>query len=233
MQIPLRQCLLAEMLGTALLVVFGTGAAVVDEQTHALGHGGVAAAFGLAVFLLIQTLGETSGAHLNPAVTVGFWARRRFAGSRVLPYVAAQLLGAALGSGLVKLVALPGSTLGATLPAHDALSALGIETFLTFCLVLVIFRVTAGAKEAGLLAGLAISATVGLEALVGGPLTGASMNPARSLAPALLSGVHTAWWVYVVGPVAGALLAVVVDCLLPTPTVQPAAAGPVGPPPAD
>ncbi|MDQ2770925.1 MAG: aquaporin [Bacteroidota bacterium] len=211
MKTTLRQCLLAELLGTALLVIFGTGAAVVDEQTHALGHGGVAAAFGLVVFVLIQSLGETSGAHLNPAVSIAFWARRRFAGARVLPYIGAQLLGAALGSGLVKLIATPGSSLGATLPAHGALAALGIETFLTFGLLLVIFRVTAGSKETGLLAGLAISATVGLEALVAGPLTGASMNPARSLAPALLSGVWTDWWVYVVGPVAGALLAVVVD----------------------
>lgn len=214
MRTALRHCLLAEVLGTAILLIFGTGAVVVEEQTHALGHGGIAAAFGLVVFLLIQSLGETSGAHLNPAVTIGFWASGRFAGRRVLPYVAAQLLGAALGSFLVKLVALPGSQLGATLPAHGALQALGIETFLTFCLMMVILRVTSGSKEVGILAGLAISATVGLEALVGGPLTGASMNPARSLSPALLSGIWTDWWLYVAGPVAGALLAVTLDRLL-------------------
>ena len=214
MKTTLRQCLLAEALGTALLMVFGTGAAVVDEQTHALGHGGVAAAFGLVVFVLIQSLGGSSGAHLNPAVTLGFWAAGRFPGRRVVPYVGAQLLGAALGSALVKLVATPGSTLGATLPAHGAGQALGIEVFLTFGLMLVILRVTAGAKEAGLLAGLAISATVALAALVAGPLTGASMNPARSLAPALLSGAWAGWWLYVLGPVAGAVLAVAVDRLL-------------------
>jgi MIP family channel proteins len=202
--------LLSEMLGTAVLLIFGTGAAVVDAQTHALGHGGVAAAFGLVVFSLIQSLGEVSGAHLNPAVTVGFWAMGRFERRRVLPYVLAQLVGAALGSTLVKLVAEPGSDLGATLPAHGPWQALGIETFLTFWLMLVILRVTAGSKEAGMLAGLAISVTVGLEALVAGPLTGASMNPARSLGPALLSGIWTDWWVYVLGPVAGALLAVAV-----------------------
>lgn len=211
MLLSLRQCLLAEVLGTAILLIFGTGAAVVNEQTHALGHGGVAAAFGLVVFLLIQSLGESSGCHLNPAVTVGFWAAGRFPGRRVLPYAAAQLLGAALGSFLVKWIAAPGSTLGATLPAHGAGQALAIETFLTFGLMLVILRVTSGSKEVGMLAGLAISATVALEALVGGPLTGASMNPARSFSPALLSGVWTDWWVYLVGPVAGALLAVVVD----------------------
>ena len=93
MQAALRTCLLAEALGTATLLIFGTGAAVVDAQTHALGHGGVAAAFGLVVFVLIQSLGETSGAHVNPAVTVAFWARGRFPGRRVLPYVLAQLAG--------------------------------------------------------------------------------------------------------------------------------------------
>jgi MIP family channel proteins len=211
MQPTLRTCLLAEVLGTAILLIFGTGAAVVDAQTHALGHGGVAAAFGLVVFIIIQSLGETSGAHVNPAVTVAFWAMGRFPGARVLPYVLAQLVGAALGSWLVLGVAAPGSDLGATLPAHGALQALGIETFLTFWLMLVIFRVTSGSKEVGILAGLAISSTVALEALVAGPLTGASMNPARSLAPALLSGNWTDWWVYLVGPVAGALLAVAVD----------------------
>ena len=211
MQPTLRTCLLAEVLGTAILLIFGTGAAVVDAQTHALGHGGVAAAFGLVVFIIIQSLGETSGAHVNPAVTIGFWAMGRFEGRRVLPYIGAQLVGAALGSTLVKGVATAGSNLGATLPAHGAWQALGIEAFLTFWLMLVIFRVTSGSKEVGILAGLAISSTVALEALVAGPLTGASMNPARSLAPALLSGNWTGWWLYIVGPVAGALLAVAVD----------------------
>jgi MIP family channel proteins len=210
----LRHCLLAEALGTAILLLFGTGAAVVNEQTHALGHGGVAAAFGLVVLVLIQGLGHVSGAHVNPAVTIGFWAAGRFPGRRVLPYVAAQLAGAGLGSLLVSLLAAEGSTLGATLPAHGAGQAFGIEVGLTFWLMLVILRVTAGAYEQGLLVGLTISATVGLEALVGGPLSGASMNPARSLAPALVSGHLTAAWVYVVAPVAGVLLAVFFDRLL-------------------
>jgi len=210
----LRHCLLAEALGTAILLLFGTGAAVVNEQTHALGHGGVAAAFGLVVLVLIQGLGHVSGAHVNPAVTIGFWAAGRFPGRRVLPYVAAQLAGAGLGSLLVSLLATEGSTLGATLPAHGAGQAFGIEVGLTFWLMLVILRVTAGAYEQGLLVGLTISATVGLEALVGGPLSGASMNPARSLAPALVSGHLTAAWVYVVAPVAGVLLAVFFDRLL-------------------
>jgi MIP family channel proteins len=210
----LRQCLLAEVLGTAILLLFGTGAAVVNEQTHALGHTGVAAAFGLVVFILIQSLGPVSGCHINPAVTIGFWAMGRFPAKRVLPYVLAQLVGALIGSGLVKLLAGPGSLLGATLPAHGAMQALVIEIALTFWLMLVILRVTSGSKEEGILAGLVISATVWLEALVAGPLTGASMNPVRSLGPALVSGHLADCWLYIVGPVAGVLLAVAVDRLL-------------------
>ncbi|RZL16799.1 MAG: aquaporin [Hymenobacter sp.] len=210
----LRQCLLAEVLGTAFLLIFGTGAVVVDEQAHNLGHGGVAAAFGLIVLIIIQGLGHVSGAHVNPAVTIGFWAAGRFPGRRVLPYVGAQLAGAFIGSGLVWLLATPGSSLGATLPAHSAGQAFGIELGLTFWLMLIILRVTSSYYEQGLLVGLTISATVGLEALVGGPLSGASMNPARSLAPALLSGNLTSAWVYLAAPVAGVLLAVLADRLL-------------------
>ena len=207
----LRQCLLAEVLGTAFLLLFGTGAAVVNEQTHALGHGGVAAAFGLIVLIIIQGLGHVSGAHVNPAVTIGFWAAGRFPGRRVLPYVAAQVVGALLGSGLVWLGAGPGSLLGATLPAHSIGQAFGVELGLTFWLMLIILRVTASYYEQGLLIGLTISATVALEALVGGPLSGASMNPARSLAPAIVSGHLAAAWVYVAAPLAGVLLAVLVN----------------------
>jgi MIP family channel proteins len=214
MRVLLRHCLLAEALGTAILLLFGTGAAVVNEQTHALGHGGVAAAFGLVVLVLIQGLGHVSGAHVNPAVTLAFWAAGRFPGRRVLPYVAAQLVGALVGSSLVNLLATSGSTLGATLPAHGAAQAFWLELGLTFWLMLVILRVTSSFYEQGLLAGITISATVGLEALVAGPLCGASMNPARSLAPAFVSGHLADAWLYVVAPVAGALLAVLADRLL-------------------
>lgn len=137
----------------------------------------MAAAFGLVVFIILRGLGETSGAHVNPAVTVAFWAMGRFPGRRMLPYMLAQLAGAAIGSGLVLLIATPGSGLGATRPAHGAWQALGIETFLTFWLMLVICRVTSGSRELGMLTGLAIGlaigVTVALEALVAGPLTDA------------------------------------------------------------
>ncbi|RZK55778.1 MAG: aquaporin, partial [Hymenobacter sp.] len=145
----------------------------------------------------------------------------RFPARRVLPYVAAQLGGALIGSGLVWLGAGPGSALGATLPAHSIGQAFGVELGLTFWLMLIILRVTASYYEQGLLVGLTISATVALEALVGGPLSGASMNPARSLAPALLSGHLAAAWVYVAAPLAGALLAVLVNRVLePTPPAE-------------
>ena len=214
MQTKLTQALAAEFLGTTALVLFCTGSVVVNEQTQALGHGGLSATCGLAVLVLIQAFGPTSGAHFNPAVTVGFWAAGRFAGRQVGPYVLAQLLGALVGSGLVRQLATGPSALGATLPAHGAGQALAVEIVLTFWLMLVILRVAHGSKEQGLLAGLTIGALVGLEVLVGGPLSGGSMNPARSLAPALVGGHLAAAWVYVAGPMAGALLAVLADKLL-------------------
>ncbi len=214
MKTTFAQALGAEFLGTTALVLFCTGAVVVNEQTQALGHGGLAATCGLVVLVLIQTFGPTSGAHFNPAVTVGFWAAGRFAGWQVGPYVLAQLLGALLGSGIVRLLTTGPSALGATLPAHGAGPALAVETGLTFWLMLVILRVAHSSKEQGLLAGLTIGTMVGLAVLVGVPLSGGSMNPARSLAPALVGGHLAAAWVYVAGPLAGALLAVLADKLL-------------------
>ncbi|MGI4739072.1 MAG: MIP/aquaporin family protein [Janthinobacterium lividum] len=219
-----RRALFAEALGTAILLLFGTGAIVVNDLTGAIGHGGIALAFGLIVLVLIQAFGPVSGAHLNPAVTVAFWVAGRFAGRQVLPYVVAQVLGGLVGSALLLPLAPAGSALGATLPSHGVGVALGVEIGLTFWLMLVVLQVAYGSHEQGLLAGITIGATVALEALVGGPLSGASMNPIRSLAPALVGGHLVAAWIYVVGPVAGALLAVAADKLLrPTPT-------PLGPP---
>jgi len=214
-----RRALFAEALGTAGLLLFGTGAIVVNDQTNAIGHGGIALAFGLIVLVLIQAFGPVSGAHLNPAVTVAFWVAGRFEGRQVLPYVVVQVLGGLAGSALLLPLAPAGSALGATLPSHGVGVALGVEIGLTFWLMLVVLQVAYGSHEQGLLAGITIGATVALEALVGGPLSGASMNPIRSLAPALVGGHLAAAWVYVVGPVVGALLAVAVDKVLrPAPT---------------
>jgi aquaporin Z len=199
---------LAEAIGTFALVFAGTGAVVVEAQTGALGHVGVALTFGLAVMAAIYAVGEVSGAHINPAVTVAFWASGRFPGRHVGPYVAAQVVGALVASGLLRVLFPDAATLGATMPMGSAVQSLVLEGALTFFLMFVILGVAVGAKEVGLLAGVAIGGTVAFEALMGGPVSGASMNPARSLAPALVSLDLAAQWVYVVGPALGALLAV-------------------------
>jgi aquaporin Z len=154
-----------------------------------------------------------SGAHINPAVTVAFWAAGRFPGARVAPYALAQVGGALVAAGLLTVLFPEAGTLGQTVPTGTALQSLGLEAVLTFLLMLVILGVAVGAKEVGLLAGVAIGGTVAFEALMGGPVSGASMNPARSLGPALVgavagSGGLGALWVYLVGPTLGAVLAV-------------------------
>ena len=216
---PVWRASLAEAIGTFALVFAGTGAVVVEAQTGALGHTGVALTFGLVVMAVIYAVGEVSGAHLNPAVTTAFWAAGRFPGRRVGPYVLAQGGGALVASGLLWTLFPDASTLGATVPSGSGVQSLVLEGVLTFFLMFVILGVAVGAKEVGLLAGVAIGGTVALEALMGGPISGASMNPARSLAPALFSaGLGpfdllgqfdlVAQWIYVVGPVVGSLLAV-------------------------
>ena len=210
--ISLSRAALAEAVGTFALVFAGTGAVIVEAQTGALGHVGVALTFGLVVMAAIYAVGEVSGAHINPAVTVAFWASGRFPGRHAGPYVLAQLAGALVASGLLRFLFPDAGTLGATVPAGSPAQSLVLEGVLTFLLMFVILGVAVGAKEVGLLAGVAIGGTVGFEALMGGPVSGASMNPARSLAPTLVGADLIdlgAQWIYVVGPVAGALLAVV------------------------
>jgi aquaporin Z len=161
----------------------------------------------------IYAVGSVSGAHINPAVTVAFWASGRFPGARVGPYVAAQCAGALVASGLVAFLFPESATLGQTVPAGTALQSLVLEGVLTFLLMFVILGVAVGAKEVGMLAGVAIGGTVAFEALMGGLLSGASMNPARSIGPALVGAATgtpdlSSLWIYLVGPTLGALLAV-------------------------
>jgi aquaporin NIP len=201
--------LLAEAIGTFVLVLAGTGAIVVDSAWPGrIGHLGIALTFGLVVLAMIQTFGEVSGAHLNPAVTIGFVAAKRFPVRSAGAYIAAQCAGAILASGFLSLLFPGHPTLGATLPSGGALQSLALEIAMTWILMLVILSVSAGSKERGLMAGIAIGAVVGLEALFGGPISGASMNPARSIGPALVSGEIEHLWIYLVAPIAGALLAV-------------------------
>ncbi len=200
--------LVAEALGTFCLVFAGTGAVVVNAVAgDPLGHGGVAAAFGLVVAAMIFALGHLSGAHLNPAVTLAFCSARHFPVAEAGPYVGAQVIGAVLASlALRGLFGLAGG-LGATHPSHVGdLGALVLEAGLTAVLMIVILAVATDTRAVGSMAAIAIGATIGLEALVMGPITGASMNPARSLAPALVSGDWTGLWIYLVGPTAGALV---------------------------
>lgn len=206
---PAMQKLAAEFLGAFGLVFAGTGAIVINATTGgAIGHAGIALTFGLIVMSMIYTFGDISGAHLNPAVTTAFAAAGRLAWKEVPGYAAAQLGGAIAASGLLKILFPNDSTLGATLPRNLPMQSLVLEIVLTFLLMLVILSVSTGAKEKGITAGVAIGGVIALEAMFAGPICGASMNPARSLAPALVSGQWQHFWVYLIGPTVGALLAI-------------------------
>jgi aquaporin Z len=199
----------AELIGTFALVFAGTGAIVIDESCGGVvTHVGVALTFGLVVLAMIYTLGDVSGAHLNPAVTVGFWLARRLPGGEVWRYVLAQVAGALLASLVLKLMFPANAGLGATHPSGSALQSLVMEFILTFLLMLVILNVSTGAKEKGITAGIAVGAVIALEALFAGPVSGASMNPARSLAPALVAGHLADLWIYLAAPLLGAAAAV-------------------------
>jgi MIP family channel proteins len=200
--------LLAEFLGTFLLVFFGPGAAVVQAQTGALGHWGVAIVFGLTVAAVATVFGPISGAHINPVVTLALALSKRFAWSALPGYWLAQLLGASAASWVLLLTFGSQGQLGVTLPRGSVEQAFVIEAVLTFWLILVALRAQ------GNLAGLLVGSVVMLEAMMGGPITGASMNPARSFGPALLSGIWQHHWLYWLAPLLGAILAVIVQRML-------------------
>jgi aquaporin Z len=209
---------LAEFVGTFALVFAGTGAIIVNEVSGGqITHVGVALTFGLIVLAMIYTLGDVSGAHLNPAITLGFFLAGRFPARSVPIYIGVQILGAVFASTLLKVLFPAHQTLGATIPSGSAAQSFIFEILLTFILMLAILKVSTGAKEKDITAGIVVGSVITLEAMFAGPMCGASMNPARSLAPAFLSGNLTNIWIYLIAPPLGACLAIPLCCgLQPT-----------------
>lgn len=205
----MKKCV-AESFGTFALVFAGTGAIIANEISGgAVSHVGISLTFGLIVTAMIFAIGDVSGAHINPAVTIAFWLAGRIRGSEVLPYVSFQLFGALLASGLLRVLFWDHpSNLGMTLPAGTWWQSFIFEIVLTFNLMFVILSVSHGPKEKGLTAGVAVGGVVALSALFAGPICGASMNPARSIGPALASGHLESLWIYLAAPTIGAACAV-------------------------
>ena len=201
---------IAELLGTLVLVFCGCGAIVTNEFTNGtVSHSGIALTFGLVIMAMIYAFGETSGAHFNPAVTIAFTYAKKFPIKEVPKYVLAQCIGAVLGALLLWVLFPENELLGTTLPKIDVWRVFLFEVLLTFILMMVIINVSTGSKEIGIMAGIAIGGVVWFEAQFAGPITGASMNPARSIGPALISGHLEHLWIYILAPVIGALLAVI------------------------
>jgi aquaporin NIP len=199
----------AEFVGTFWLMFAGTGAIVVNDLTGGgVTHVGIALAFGMAILVMIYAVGDVSGAHFNPAVTIGFVVSGRLESGKLVPYLCGQFLGALAGTGVLRLLFPQHPNLGTTMPLGPVMQSLVLEAIMTGLLMFVILSVSIGAKEKGITAGLAIGTVIAMEAMFGGPVSGASMNPARSFAPAVISGHTAALWIYFVGPILGALAAV-------------------------
>lgn len=210
----MRAKFFCELFGTFALVFAGTGAIVIDQASSGvITHPGIALTFGMIVLAMIYTFGDVSGAHFNPAVTTAFAAAGRFPWKEVPFYIGAQLAGAFVASGALRLLFPASTTLGSTLPTGPVLQSGVLELILTFILMLVILSVSTGAKEKGITAGVVVGAVIALEAMFAGPICGASMNPARSIAPAVVSGQIQHLWIYIFAPAVGALLAVPACCL--------------------
>ena len=212
----------AELIGTFALVTAGCGAIMVNHISGALGHVGVALTFGLIIVVMIAAMGHLSGAHFNPAVTLAFALTRHFPWREVPAYIGAQLVGAIAASYTLLVLFGPIAEMGATLPAGTPLQSLLLELLLTAVLMFVILAVATDTRAVGELAALAIGFTVALDALWGGPISGASMNPARSFGPALVSGAWQHQWLYWVGPIVGAAIGALLYQFVRVPLSQPA-----------
>jgi aquaporin NIP len=203
-----RRRLMAEAIGTFMLVFIGPGTAAVSAWAGREPSVAVALAFGFVILAGVYTLGHISGAHFNPAVSVGFWLGKRFPAKELLPYVGSQVFGAIAAALLLRVLLGDAANAAATTLAVRPVAGLIVEMILTFFLMLVVMAVATDARVAGPVAGIAVGLSVAFDALMGGPLTGASMNPARSLGPALATAIWSHHWVYWVGPLSGAFLAV-------------------------
>ncbi|GCE07712.1 MIP family channel protein [Dictyobacter aurantiacus] len=222
LQTSLPRKAVAEGVGTFALVTAGCGAIMVDTQTHTLTHVGVALTFGLIIMVMIAATGHLSGAHFNPAVTIAFALTRHFPWRQVPFYILAQILGAVLGAVALRGLFGPIASLGATIPAGGVWQSFGLEVLLSAVLMMVIISVATDTRAVGQLAALAIGAAVTLDAMWGGPISGASMNPARSLGPALIAGAWQDQWVYIIAPIIGTCLsAALYQWLRATPDITP------------
>jgi aquaporin NIP len=220
---PLARMLAAECVGTFALVFAGCGAVMVDAKTQALGHVGVALTFGLVIMAMIYAVGHISGAHFNPAVTFAFALSRHFPWPRALGYWTAQLLGALAAAALLRGSLGNIADIGATLPSGSQGQSFLFELVMSFFLMFVIMAVATDTRAVGEAAALAIGGTIGLDAMFGGPISGASMNPARSLAPAIVSANLHALWLYILAPLVGAALGALTYQLIrgePTPPAE-------------
>ncbi|MGI8972716.1 MAG: MIP family channel protein [Gaiella sp.] len=203
-QPSLARAMFAELSGTFALVFAGAGAVMVDEKTGALGQVGIAITFGLVIMAMIYAVGHISGAHFNPAVSFAFALTRHFPWPRVAAYLGAQLTGALSAALLLRASLGDIADVGATLPAGSHGQSFLWEIVLTFFLMFVIMSVATDSRAVGEAAAIAIGATVGLDAMFGGPISGASMNPARSLGPAIAAGELASVWIYILAPLVGA-----------------------------
>ena len=201
---------ISELIGTFSMIFCGTGAIIINQETNgSITHLGIAITFGLIVMAMIHSLGSISGAHFNPAVTIAFTVAKKFEIKEVVPYIISQSIGAILASATLRLLFPKNVFLGATMPLNNDFQAFILEFIITFILMFVIINVAHGSKEQGLFAGISIGATVLLLALFAGPICGASMNPVRSFAPALVSNHLEHLWLYLIAPILGASSSVV------------------------
>jgi MIP family channel proteins len=201
---------LAELVGTFIMVFAGTGAIVINDIYGSVSHVGIGLTFGLSVMVVIYAIANVSGAHINPAVSIAFYLAKRFEAKELAPYILFQLAGAFLASLSLKFMFPSSELLGATIPAGSWQQTFALEFILTFILMYVILHVSEGSKETGVMTGVIVGSVVAFEAIFAGPVSGASMNPARSIAPAVVTGNLDNLWVYIVATTLGAIFSILI-----------------------